>query len=75
MRRLIKRVLFGKRSHRKYQRTSKQPSWLSFELQNRINEVDRKLNNLMTHLKVQTLNNSNLVGDTKDAKKFNKQWD
>ena len=74
MRRLIKRVLFGKRKNYRRYNNNNVKKWDLNNLQNQLHDTNMKLNNLMKYLKVDTINNSNLVGDTKDAKKFNKQW-
>ena len=74
MRRLIKRVLFGKRKNYRRYNNNNVKYWDLNNLQNQLHDTNMKLNNLMKYLKVDTINNSNLVGDTKDAKKFNKQW-
>lgn len=72
MRKLIKKVLFGRR--RNYSQRTTKPNSITFDNQRRINDLDSKLSNLMRHLKVETLGNSNFIGDKKDAKKFNRQW-
>ena len=75
MRNLIKRVLFGKRKNykrRHYDNGIKH--WELNELRKHINDTERKLTNLMNHLKLESIGNSNLVGDKKDGKKFNGQW-
>ena len=74
MRRLIKRVLFGNRKNYRRYNNNNVKYWDLNNLQNQLHDTNMKLNNLMKYLKVDTINNSNLVGDTKDAKKFNKQW-
>ena len=74
MRRLIKRVLFGKRKNYRRYNNNNVKYWDLNNLQNQLHDTNMKLSNLMKYLKVDTINNSNLVGDAKDAKKFNKQW-
>jgi hypothetical protein len=74
MRRLIKRVLFGKRKNYRRYNNNNVKYWDLNNLQNQLHDTNTKLSNLMKYLKVDTINNSNLVGDAKDAKKFKKQW-
>jgi len=75
MRRLIKRVLFGKRKNYKRRHyDNRVKHWELNELRKHINDTERKLTNLMNHLKLESIGNSNLVGDKKDGKKFNGQW-
>ena len=74
MRKLIKRVLFGKKKNYRRYNDYNVKYWVLRNLQDELNSTNRKLNNLMKHLKLETVGNSNLVGDKKDGKKFNGQW-
>ena len=75
MRRLIKRVLFGKRKNYKRRYNDNNVKyWDLNHLQKELNDTNKKLHNLMRHLKIESIGNSNLVGDKKDEKKFNGQW-
>ena len=74
MRNLIKRVLFGKRKNYRRYTDNGVKYWELRNLQDELNNTNRKLSNLMKHLKLETVGNSNLVGDKKDGKKFNGQW-
>ena len=75
MRNLIKRVLFRKKrkNYRRYSDNNVK-YWDLKNLQDELNTTNRKLYNLMRHLDIDTIGNSNLVGDKKDGKKFNGQW-
>ena len=75
MRNLIKRVLFGRKKNykrRNYDHGVKH--WEVNELRKNLNDTDTKLRNLMRHLDIELIGNSNLVGDKKDGKKFKNQW-
>ena len=75
LRRMFKRVLFGKRKN--YRRKGYGRSYLKSMVFNHNKEIDnlhRTLNNLMTHLKIEKVSGSNLITDKKDSKKFNGQW-
>jgi hypothetical protein len=73
LRRVIKRVLFGKkRNYKKYHNNGHKS--LIFENNRRINNLQDTVNNLMKHLKVSNIGRSNLVVSKKDAEKFNGQW-
>ena len=74
MRKLIKRVLFGKKKNYRRYNDYNVKYWDLRNLQDELNSTNRKLNNLMKHLKLETVGNSNLVGYKKDGKKFNGQW-
>lgn len=77
MRNLIKKVLFGKKRKKNYNRRYNDNNvkyWEINELRKTLNDTDTKLRNLMRHLKLESIGNSNLVGDKKDGKKFNGQW-
>tara|TARA_R100000458_G_scaffold27547_1_gene25087 strand:- start:3326 stop:3553 length:228 start_codon:yes stop_codon:yes gene_type:complete len=74
MRRLIQRVLFGKRKNYRRYNDNNVKYWDLRHLQDELNTTNKRLNNLLKHLKLETVGNSNLVGDKKDGKKFNGQW-
>ena len=74
MRKLMKRVLFGKKKNYKKYRDNNVKYWELTHLQQELNNTNRKLHNLMRHLKIESIGNSNLVGDKKDEKKFHGQW-
>ena len=75
MRRLIKKVLFGrKKNYKRRSYDNRVKHWEINELRTQIHQTNAKLSNLMGHLKLETIGNSNLVGDKKDGKKFNNQW-
>ena len=71
MRRIIQRIFFGrKRTHYRKRNYNN----VIFDNQRLINDMQSQMNNLMKHLKLERIGRSNLVGDEKDAKKFDKQW-
>ena len=75
LRRMFKRVLFGKRKN--YRRKGYGKSYVNsivFNNNRRINNLQRTVDNLMTHLKIEKVGNSNLITDKKDNKKFDGQW-
>ena len=77
MRRLMNRVLFGKRKN--YRRSYWKNSFstvksISFQNNRRLNQVEAKLNNLMKHLNVKEVQGSTLVSSEKEAEKFDGQW-
>ena len=74
MRNIIKRVLFGKRKNYR-KRDYNVKYWELNDIREQLGNTQRKLNNLMSHLGVDSIGHSNLVGDKKDGKKFAKQWD
>ena len=69
MRRLIRKVLFSKKKN------YRKPMRYNFVTWNAHNKLQAKLDNLMRHLKLQSIGNSSLIGDSKDAKKFRDQFD
>ena len=72
MRRLIKRVLFGKRKNYKKNFNNKYVTWFVYNQE--LNRLNTTVDNLLKKLKLQRLGNSNMIGDKKDAKPFEKQW-
>ena len=70
LRRTVKTVLFGKRKQYNYKKSySQYVTWHAhIKLQN-------KVNNLIKHLKLEEVGRTGLIGEPKDAKKFNNQWD
>ena len=71
MRKLMQRVLFGKK--RNYKRRNhvgyKYVTW------HQHNMLMSRVDNLMSHLKLRRVGNGSLIGDEKDAKKFRDQFD
>lgn len=74
MRRLIKRVLFGKKKNYKRYNNNNVKYWDLNNIEKQLADTNQKLNNLMVHLKVESVGNSNLVSDKKSGKKFHGQW-
>ena len=72
LRRMIRRVLFGKRK-RNYNRKNKMSykfvSWHAHDM------LSCRLDNLLKHLKLQRIGNHSLIGDSKDGDKFRDQFD
>tara|TARA_R100000742_G_C4168868_1_gene7839 strand:+ start:155 stop:373 length:219 start_codon:yes stop_codon:yes gene_type:complete len=71
MRRLIKRVLFGRKRRKNY----KQKMRYNYVTWNAHNKLQAKLDNLMRHLKLESVGGSSIIGDSKDVKKFRNQFD
>ena len=71
MLRFLKRKLFGRK---RYQRRHNNKNFIMYNNQKEICELRQTVHNLMSHLNIERIGNSNIVGDKKDAKKFDKQW-
>ena len=71
MRRLIKRVLFGRKRRKNYTKTMRY-NYVSW---NAHNKLQTRVDNLLTHLKLEKIGSSSLIGDSKDVKKFRNQFD
>jgi len=71
MRRLIKRVLFGRKRRKNYKQTMR----YNYVTWNAHNKLQTKVDNLMSRLDLKSIGNGSLVGDKKDAEKFRDQFD
>ena len=71
MRRLIKRVLFGRKRRKNYKQTMR----YNYVTWHAHNKLQTKLDNLMRHLKLESVGGSSIIGDSKDVKKFRNQFD
>jgi acetolactate synthase small subunit len=70
LRRMIRRLFYGKRNHKDYSRL-----YVTWNYHNQdIDRLNAQMNNLLSKLKLQKIGNGNLIGDKKDAKVFDKQW-
>ena len=67
LKKMIGRVLFGRRRKKNYY--EKYVTWHAH------NKLQAKMDNLLRHLKLQSIGNHSLIGDAKDAKKFRDQFD
>ena len=77
MRRLIKRVLFGKKRNYNYRNKSyeiKNLKNLIFNNNRRLNDLERQLGNTLEALNLERIAHSNIIANKKDAKKYVKQW-
>jgi len=74
LRRMVKRVLFGKRKNYRRYTDNNVKYWEIRNLQKELNDTNRRLINLMKHLKLEAVGNSNLIANKKDGKKFDGQW-
>lgn len=72
MRRLMKRVLFGKRKNYRRNFSNKYVTWYVYNQE--MNRLSTTVDNLLKKLKLQKIGNGNLIGDKKDAKAFDEQW-
>jgi hypothetical protein len=70
LRKMIKRVLFGKRK-RNY-KNSVRYNYVTWHAHNMLMS---RFDNLISHLKLKQIGNHSLIGDEKDAKKFRDQFD
>ena len=69
LRKVARKILFGKRKQYYHNRNSRNyVTWHAFI------KLENKVNNLIKHLKLEELGNTGLIGEPKDAKKFNSQW-
>ena len=66
LKKMIRRVLFGKRRKKNYY--NKYVTWPVH------NKLESKVNNLLSQLKLRSIGSGSLIGDEKDAKKFSNQW-
>ena len=71
MRRLIKRVLFGRKRRKNYKQTISR-NYVTWHAHNKLQS---KLDNLMRYLKLESVGASSIIGDSKDVKKFRNQFD
>ena len=71
LRKVMKRVLFGKKRNyeRRNKRAYKYVTWHQHNL------LMSRVDNLISHLKLEKVGNHSLIGDKKVAKKFNNQYD
>tara|TARA_R100001594_G_C3909222_1_gene232854 strand:- start:297 stop:515 length:219 start_codon:yes stop_codon:yes gene_type:complete len=69
LKRLIKRVLFGRK-----RRNKRKPIRYNFVTWRAHDKLDSKVSNLIKYLGLEEVKNTSLVGDRKDAKKFDNQW-
>ena len=67
LKKMIGRVLFGRRRKKNYY--NKYVTWHAH------NKLQTKKDNLLRHLKLQSIGNGSLIGNAKDAKKFRDQFD
>ena len=67
LKKMIGRVLFGRRRKKNYY--NKYVTWHAH------NKLQTKMDNLLRHLKLQSIGNGRLIGNAKDAKKFRDQFD
>ena len=74
LRKVVKTLLFGKRKQYYNQNGSnyrKNEVYVTWHAHIKLNN---KLSNLIKHLKLEEVGNTGLIGEPKDAKKFNNQW-
>ena len=72
MRKLMKRVLFGKRKNYKRNFSNKYVTWYVYNQE--MTRLNATVNNLLAKLKLERMAHGNLIGDKKDAKAFDQQW-
>jgi hypothetical protein len=69
LKKMIKRVLFGKK--RTYNRRYRASNYITWQAHERLST---KVDNLIKHLGLTDIKGTCLIGDQKDAKKFDSQW-
>ena len=72
LRKIARRVLFGKRKNYKRNFNNKHVTWYTYNTE--INRLNSTIDNLLKKLKLKRIENGNLIGDEKDAKAFDNQW-
>ena len=75
LRKIIKRVLFGKKRRKNYKGINKNSMRYNYVSWNAHNMLITRVDNLISHLKLKRVGNHSLIGDEKDAKKFKAQFD
>ena len=68
LRKIAKRILFGKKKRNYKQPYYKYVNWHAH------NALQAQIDNLIKHLKLKRIAGTNLVGDKKDADKFDNQF-
>ena len=71
LRNATKRVLFGKRKNYGYKRRSFKYNYATWKAHE---SLRAKVDNLIKHLGLKEIQSTGLIGDPKDAKKFDNQW-
>ena len=71
LRKIAKRVLFGKRKNYK-RKTRTNYNYVSWHAHNKLMTRD---DNLIEHLKLKRIGNGSLIGDSKDEQRFKDQFD
>ena len=77
MRRILKRVLFGKRKNYSYKNNNYQIKNLrDLILSNnkRLNDLEKQLGNTLRALNLERIAQSNIIAHKKDAEKYDNQW-
>ncbi len=77
MRRILKRVLFGKRKNYSYKNNNYQIKNLKdliFSNNKRLNDLEKQLGNTLRALNLERIAQSNIIANKKDAEKYDNQW-
>ena len=77
MRRILKRVLFGKRKNYSYKNNNYQIKNLKdliFSNNKRLNDLEKQLGNTLRALNLERIAQSNIIAHKKDAEKYDNQW-
>jgi|10_taG_2_1085330.scaffolds.fasta_scaffold314143_2 hypothetical protein len=75
LKRMIKRVLFGRKRRKNYKGINKKSMGYNYVSWHAHDMLSCRLDNLLKHLKLQRIGNHSLIGDKKDAEKFKDQFD
>ena len=73
LRKIAKRVLFGKRKNYRRFDSSKYVTWFTYNQD--MNAMNATINNLLSKLELKRIGNGNLIGDKKDAKTYTKTFE
>ena len=77
MRRILKRVLFGKRKNYSYKNNNYQIKNLKdliFSNNKRLNDLEKQLGNALRALNLERIAQSNIIAHKKDSEKYDNQW-
>ena len=71
LKRMIRKVFFKRKRYARNYKTN----YVTWNAHNReMNALQRKIDNLISHLGLSDVGGTGLIGDKKDAKKFSNQW-
>jgi hypothetical protein len=75
LKRLIRKVFFNKKRKPNYYNRIGNQKYVSWHTYNRdMDNMQHTLHNIMAKMKLRKIANTSLVGDEKDAERFEEQW-